>query len=288
MFLDRTFWDGRANRYFNGVNEFGDLDPNARVLRAAADGTLVPVRILLDNATLASQSVGPVDSHVEMSWLGRSFPEVGRKMLSLRPLALQQIAADDSVLAAYRDHSGQGLDGTTAGYASLIRAAFRPEWWSGTQITADGYTQMEANFSLFWGLSVMLYEATLISDKTPFDAFAAGNEAALSPQARVGLSIFMNEGRCIDCHAGSEFAGATISHVRPLNPGRAGAAIEFMPAPKGPSFYDKGFYNIGVRQTLEDLGVGAAHPQFGPLSYTRQEQGGRNRDNVFNVSPRLV
>ena len=285
VFLDRSFWDGRANRYFNGVNEFGDLDPDARVLKASANGSLLPVRILLDNATLASQAVGPVDSHVEMSWLGRSIPDVGRKMLSLRPLALQRIAADDSVLAAYRDHSGKGLDAVTSGYASLIRSAFRPEWWSGTQITADGYTHMEANFSLFWGLSVMLYEATLISDKTPFDAFAAGNEAALSPQARAGLSIFMNEGRCIDCHAGSEFAGATISHVRPIMPDREGSVIEFMPTPKGPSFYDKGFYNIGVRQTLEDLGVGAAHPVFGPLSYTRQDQRGRNRDSKFNITP---
>ena len=40
------------------------------------------------------------------------------------------------------------------------------------------------------------------------------------------------------------------------------------------AFYDGGFYNIGVRPTLEDLGVGAEHPQFGPLSYTRQRQNG--------------
>jgi len=77
-FLDRPFWDGRANRFFNGVNEFGDLDPAARVLRANPDATVSPVRILLVNGTLASQAVGPVRSHVEMSWLGRSFPEVGR------------------------------------------------------------------------------------------------------------------------------------------------------------------------------------------------------------------
>lgn len=30
VFFDRTFWDGRANNYFNGVNPFGDLDPDAR------------------------------------------------------------------------------------------------------------------------------------------------------------------------------------------------------------------------------------------------------------------
>jgi hypothetical protein len=33
-----------------------------------------------------------------MSWNGRTFAELGRKMLSLRPLAQQFVAADDSVL----------------------------------------------------------------------------------------------------------------------------------------------------------------------------------------------
>ena len=28
---DRNFWDGRAERFFNGVNPFGKTDPNARV-----------------------------------------------------------------------------------------------------------------------------------------------------------------------------------------------------------------------------------------------------------------
>lgn len=36
VFFDRSFWDGRANRFFNGVNEFGDLDPDARVLKASS------------------------------------------------------------------------------------------------------------------------------------------------------------------------------------------------------------------------------------------------------------
>ncbi|MEY3175300.1 MAG: hypothetical protein RLZZ436_3214, partial [Planctomycetota bacterium] len=284
VFHDRTFWDGRANRFFNGVNEFGDLDPNARVLRAAADGSLTPVRVLLDNATLASQAVGPVGSPVEMSWLGRSFPDVGRKLFSLRPLALQRVAADDSVLGVYRDASGKGLNPVAAGYASLIRSAFRPEWWSGTQITADGYTQMEANFSLFWGLSIMLYEATLVSDQTPFDRFAQGEQTALSEKARVGLSIFMNEGRCIDCHTGPEFAGATVNGLRPINGQQA--LIETMAMVRGTAFYDTGFYNIGVRPTAEDLGIGASHPVFGPLSYVRQEQAGRDRDGGLNISPR--
>lgn len=309
VFFDRSFWDGRANRFFNGVNEFGDLDPNARVLKSTTTQnetkklighkwvlrwwglwpywsyeaqyetkteiveTLEPVRILIDNAALASQAVGPLLSSVEMSWRGRSFPEVGRKMFSLSPLALQQVAADDSVLGSYAAHSGPGLKGEHS-YASMIRAAFQPEWWNGTKTTADGFTHMEANFSLYWGLSIMLYEATLVSDDAPYDRYRKGDEGALSAAAKRGLDLFLNEGKCINCHGGPEFAGGTVSDLRGVlsNDG----VIELMPMAQGIAFYDGGYYNIGVRQTEEDIGIGAAHPEFGPLSYSRQSQIGRD------------
>ncbi|MFM8474861.1 MAG: cytochrome c peroxidase [Planctomycetaceae bacterium] len=283
VFFDRSFWDGRANHYFNGVNEFGDLDPNAKVLRATASGELESVRILLDNAALASQAVGPVTSAVEMSWLARSFPEVGRKMFSLRPLALQKIAADDSVLGSYRHSSGHGLDSTKASYAALIRAAFRPEWWSSKKVTAEGHTHMEANFSLYWGLALMMYQSTLVSDQTPFDDFARGNDQALSPLAKEGMKIFLGAGKCINCHGGPEFAGATVSELRGVF--ATDGLIEFMPLERTVAYYDGGFYNIGVRPTQEDLGVGAKHPIFGALSYTRQEQLGRNPDLLRSVRP---
>lgn len=130
IFFDRSFRDGRANHYFNGVNPFGNLDSDASVLKASTDGNtdgkLQKTKILLNNAALASQAVGPVNSDVEMSWLARSFPEVGRKMLSLRPLALQMVQAEDSVLGPCRDASGRGLNHAQANYAKLIREAFRP------------------------------------------------------------------------------------------------------------------------------------------------------------------
>jgi hypothetical protein len=89
VFFDRSFWDGRANHYFNGVNPFGDLDPSARVLKASATGDFQEVHIRLNNAALASQAVGPPNSDVEMAWNGHHFAELGRKLLSLRPLAEQ-------------------------------------------------------------------------------------------------------------------------------------------------------------------------------------------------------
>ena len=283
VFFDRTFWDGRANNYFNGVNPFGDLDPDARVLKADASGKLERVRILLRNASLASQAVGPVNSSVEMSWIAREFPDVARKLFSLRPLAQQKVDSSDSVLGLYVDYSGRGLDAEKAGYARLVREAFRPEWWSSKEITSGGYTQMEANFSLFWGLSLMMYQSTLVSDQAPYDKFARGDQSALSAKAKAGLSIFLNEGKCINCHGGPQFAGATVKELRgDVEKG----LVEFMPMAVGAAFYDGGFYNIGVRPTAEDIGVGASHPTFGPLSYSRQEQQGRNPDGRVIVRPR--
>jgi len=283
VFFDRSFWDGRANRYFNGVNPFGELDSNASVLKANSTGAVESVKILLDNAALASQAVGPPNSDVEMAWNGRAFAELARKLFALRPLAEQAVAVDDSVLWSYRDSSGKGLDPSRAAYTKLIREAFRPEWWSGTSITSDGYTQMEANFSLFWGLAIMMYESTLVSDEAPYDKYARGDESALTATAKEGLRIFMKEGQCINCHHGPEFAGATVSTLRGVLSQDGGVSL--MPMAQGLAFYDEGFYNIGVRPTAEDLGVGAAHPLFGPLSYSRQEQAGRNPDPKHVVAP---
>jgi cytochrome c peroxidase len=309
IFFDRSFWDGRANRYFNGVNPFGDLDPDARVLKSTTTqkattkitgykwvlkrigwwcywayepqttttnetvASLEPVSILIDNGALASQAVGPPNNSVEMSWDGRTFKELGRKMFSLRPLAQQAVHENDSVLGSMKDASGRGLKSEQS-YAALVKAAFKPEWWSGTTLTSDGYTHMEANFSLYWGLAIMMYESTLVSDDTPFDRYRKGDSGALTEDAKRGLQIFLNEGKCINCHGGPEFAGATVSQLRGVlsNDG----PIELMPMAVGSAFYDGGFYNIGVRQTEEDIAVGASHPQFGPLSYSKQKQNGRN------------
>jgi hypothetical protein len=57
-FNHRNFWDGRANNIFNGVDPFGQRNTDARVLEDQS-GTVVAIQIALQNASLASQSVGP-------------------------------------------------------------------------------------------------------------------------------------------------------------------------------------------------------------------------------------
>ena len=248
----RNFWDGRARETFNGVNPFGANDPNARVLSVDAVGAVTPVQISINNASLASQAVGPANNSVEMSRNGRSFPLLGRKLLNpaMVPLGQQLVDAHDSSLGSL---SGQPANGLTTRYAALVQQAFRPQWVNSNQcVNADltpatdapgsgcptSFTVMEANFSLYWGLAVQLYEATLIANDTPFDRFAQKVPNAMTAQQSNGLAVFTGQGKCTNCHSGPELTKASVNSVL--------GTVPFNP--------DVGFFNTGVRPISEDTG----------------------------------
>jgi cytochrome c peroxidase len=175
VFNARNFFDGRAQREFNGVNPFGARDTSAKVWVVGPLGP-AQIDIRISDASLASQAVGPVLNPVEMSAANRTWPEVGRKLMIVKPLALQKVDPTDSVLGPY----AAATTGLTTTYQAMIQAAFKPKWWNtskAVRIGSKSYTMMEANASLFFGLSVMLYEATLVSDQTPLDRFLAGRAA---------------------------------------------------------------------------------------------------------------
>jgi cytochrome c peroxidase len=186
--------------------------------------------VSIPNSSAASQAVGPPPNAVEMSCDGRLFAQIGRKLLGLRPLGQQAVSPTDSVLGRLANPQGTGL---TTSYAALIQQAFQPDLWNATQTVMIGnqtFSQMEANFSLFWGLSIQLYESTLVSDDTPLDRFEAGDSSALTSQQQQGLEIFEGKGRCESCHKGPLFTEATT--------GDGGNA----------------FTNTGVRPVAEDTG----------------------------------
>ncbi|MEY4070669.1 MAG: hypothetical protein RL721_1283 [Candidatus Eisenbacteria bacterium] len=302
VFNVRNFWDGRANQRFNGRNPFGDADSNARVLMVNDLGELEAVRISLDMASTASQAVGPPLSDVEMSASGRTFMKLGKKMLSVQPLATQEVKADDSSLGIYRAANGRGLSVT---YADLIRAAFHDQWWNSSEVVDAGlnvitepaaptdltslstnrYSLMEANFSLFWGLAIAAYEATLVSDDTPYDRFVEGDPNAMTKQAQIGIRVFtgVDGSNCMGCHFGPEFTGAAITAMHtleaepepgtPIRPRQNEGNLQRMfMADRQASVYDGGYYNLGVRPTHEDIGLGATDPFGNPLSEARREQ----------------
>jgi cytochrome c peroxidase len=265
VFNFRNFWDGRAQEDFNGVNIWGARDPDARVMRATDPANPALVQVSLNKSSLASQAVGPPVNDFEMSAHGRLFPKLGRKMLSLAPLAKQRVATDDSVLGYSANPYGTGLNAT---YRALIQQAFQPKWWQNTthrvhcdtngrncqaptpSTDPNDFTQEEFNFSLFWGIAIQMYQATLRADDTPFDRYANGDSSALTAQQKEGLDIFVEQGKCINCHGGAEFTNASVRNV-------ANKKIERMVmGDDGVAVYDNGFYNIGVRPTQQDVGVG--------------------------------
>jgi cytochrome c peroxidase len=279
-----AFWDGRAETIFNGVSVFGVRDQNAQVLKARGDSMSL-VKIRIDHAALASQAVGPPLSDREMGSLGRTFYDVGKRLVSARPLAKQRVHKHDSVLADYRNDDGydaRGLEGT---YGKLIEAAFQKTWWRSNQIAirqpdgsttiadrpnrrllANEYTMKEYNFSLFFGLAVQLYEMTLISDDSPVDRYFEGDSRALTAQQIRGLAVFTGDAACAGCHSGPETSdnsnrilmGAMVDGVR-----QPAELVERMFNGNCEVVaYDQSYYNLSVRPFEEDSGL-STHDPFG-------------------------
>lgn len=288
-----NFWDGRANNVFNGANPFGPADDVPKIVVNSAAG-LTPALIRIRNASLASQATGPPTSNFEMSWAGRTWPKIGKKMLSLQPLAKQVVHPQDSVLGPLANSTATArATGLNTTYAALIQRAFVPRYWSNaTQmvtfdaagvptisprpagpLTTNQYTQMEANFSFFFGLAVQLYESTLIANDSKFDRVLEG-VSAFTQQEQLGFATFAGAGGCINCHVGPELTehsvSALISPVLPrgalpnpnINPPRA---IAFIALLNGAAFYDEGISNISVTLTADDYGRGGYSPFPNPL-----------------------
>ena len=279
VFNFRNFWDGRSNNMFNGGDPFGLRNTEASVWKFEA-GQLRSVNLALPSSSLASQASGPPLSGTEMSCRNRTFAKLGQKLLDQSILDGQTIDPTDSVL-------GKHAKGNMK-YQALVKQAFNKEYWQAPNIlkftkndaqkvkSMDlrnpvkfdkvedvNVSQMEANFSMFFAIAVQMYEATLVSDDTPFDRYMAGEASALSQQQINGLSIFQGKGRCINCHGGAELTNASFRNV--IN-----QRLEKMVMPNGlTKTYDNGFYNIGVRPTTDDIGIGGDDPFGNPLSESK-------------------
>jgi cytochrome c peroxidase len=262
----RQFWDGRANNVFNGNDPFGRrsnlANPAAGILVSPSPSQApVLTKIEIPDASLASQAVGPATSPFEMSCNGRTFSDIGRRILTGRALSTQMVHPQDSLLSQTPGLINPSGPGLTPTYADLIRKAFYAQYWvneTRTTITPTGavvpdpiagYNQMEHNFALFWGLAVEEYEALLVSDQTKFDR----GTFYFTQQEKRGLNIFTNKGKCVECHTGPLFSAATILAGDANDPER----VERMIMGDGTiALYDHGFYNIGVRPAFEDRGIG--------------------------------
>ncbi|GAB3669380.1 hypothetical protein GCM10028813_53120 [Ramlibacter alkalitolerans] len=276
----RNFWDGRATNTFNGGDPFGPHNPNALVWKIQ-DGLMQQVKVALPSSALASQAVGPALSETEMSCASRTFAQLGQKILGTPILANQVISPTDSVLGKF---VADGKNNPPK-YRDLVQKAFNPAYWMWPTVDISEkdakkiasmdlkkkkakkpkkfkFTtgQMEANFSLFFALAIQAYEQTLISDDARFDQWAAGDKTIMTDSEKRGFDVFNNKGLCQFCHIGAEFTAASFRNVTEVR-------LERMDMRNGGTrTYDSGFYNIGVRPTHEDLGLGARGPWGNPFS----------------------
>jgi cytochrome c peroxidase len=262
----RGFRDGRASDIFTGRTPFGDSDPRANAI-AIVDGQLVREMVRIPNSSLASQAVAPPMSPVEMSYEGRTWPILGRKMLAARPLDGQEVAPDDSVLGPYT--GGRGLDSSLT-YLSLVRAVFQPAYWDSVQLvdedgnTPGQFTIAEFNFPIFFGLAVQAYESTLIADDSRFDRFLAGDHTALTRQEISGFLVYDTHAFCPFCHFGPELSSSSFTYVS-----RAGLVDSLAVRSRSnieTVFADTGFFHTGVRPAQEDRGLDAQDDFGVPIS----------------------
>ncbi|MCC7010275.1 MAG: cytochrome-c peroxidase [Acidobacteria bacterium] len=269
VFMFRNFWDGRASDVFNGATPFGESDPRPHVLVDTPSGLALQA-MRIEQASLASQAVGPPLDDGEMSYQGRTWAWLGRKVLDAAPLALQQVAPDDSVLGPFANADGRGLrPGYT--YSSLVHAAFQPQYFRSLSLVNEhgadlgrrtrrqgeaAFRQDEYNFGFFFGLAIQAYEATLVSDDSPYDRYLDGQRDALTNQQLIGMEMFQRRA-CASCHVDPELSLATYSGVF--------GAFGFKGM--GP---DAGFFFTGVEPVDNDPGLGAKDPFGAWLSRTAQ------------------
>jgi cytochrome c peroxidase len=150
LYLD-NFWDGRARHDFNGGSVFGAADPQGHVV-VDQNGTLRKTRQLIRYTSIASLMLGPALSDFEMSFRGRSWPKIGKKLLQgdgtaarpeVTPLANQLVSPNDSVLGPFSNQGGSqcaalgrttasGRPGLCLSYREIVQQAYFPTLWQNT------------------------------------------------------------------------------------------------------------------------------------------------------------
>jgi cytochrome c peroxidase len=155
-----NFWDGRARHDFNGGSVFGIGDPQSHVFvnqlsaTGTGIGTLTATKQVIRFASLASLATGPGLSEFEMSFLGRNWAKIGKKLLQngVTPLANQLVDPTDSVLGRYSNQPGNanpicgspalqaaratGKPGLCISYEGLIKGAYHPQLWANGLVPA--------------------------------------------------------------------------------------------------------------------------------------------------------
>ena len=138
--------------------------------------------------------------------------------------------------------------------------------------------------------AIAVYERTVVSGRAPFDAWVAGDDTALSPEARRGFVTFNTKGKCAECHSGWNFTDDSSHDI-----GLAGSDVgrgKFLPdvekmqfafktpglreiARRGPYMHDGSLATLGdVIEHYNKGGIdrGSRSDLMAPLALTGQEK----------------
>jgi len=224
-----NFWDGRARHDFNGGSVFGAADPQSHVWVATPASSLQATRQVIRFASIASLATGPGLSEFEMSFSGRNWSKIGKKLLqgnvvnvagsptvvgTVTPLANQLVDPTDSVLGPYSNQGGSlcaglaaadrspgtpapGKPGLCISYPGLIRQAYYPALWrnvSGLHLNGcytDGDFTNHPNQCAAGSVAIPVLSGGAVVDSPadPFDGYV------LTPAAGAALATDTNQFR---------------------------------------------------------------------------------------------
>ncbi|MFT4515442.1 MAG: cytochrome c peroxidase [Planctomycetota bacterium] len=242
-----TFLTGAwfSNLFWDGRARGNFVDPDTGVTLISAGGAL------------ENQALGPILSSVEMAHDSRSFSQAVSKLEDVKPMALATNLPVDMATA---------VAGNTT-YPDLFQAAFGT-----SDVTAARIA-----------MAIATYERTLVPDQTPYDAFVAGNTAALTAQQVNGLNVFMGPARCVICHTTGLFADDQFHNLglRPIAEDNGRQGVTGNPAHAG-RFKTPSLRNIGLRNTFMHNG------QFTNIGdvFTFYRLGGG--PNLANKDPQII
>lgn len=177
-----------------------------------------------NNGGLESQAVAPILSSVEMGHDSRDWPEVLAKLAIVTPMILATNLTADMAAALAGNPS----------YPDLFEAAF-----GDPNITAERIA-----------FAIATYERTLVPNQTPWDAFIAGNNAAMTPQQVQGWNT-LRASPCLICHAPPLFTNNTFQNLglRPVAEDLGRQNVTGLTANRG-QFKVPTLRNVGLKQTF--------------------------------------
>jgi cytochrome c peroxidase len=210
---------------------------------------------IADNAALETQASKPPESTAEMACDGWTWTSIATKLVTAKPLKFAKTIPKDmsDAIAAH------------ATYPDLFT------WVYGT-------SEITASKIIF---AIATHERTLLSKKTPWDRFNAGDTTALTQNQVHGLVLFNTKAKCRACHEPPLFTDKAFHNIGfsdpVLDPGKKAISMDNteLGQMKTPTLR-----NVGLRQAAGLLHNGTNNGASLQAVLTAYNQGGTNKNNI--------